>query len=100
ELANKSNGTFDVVQLFVKNVEELNQTAPTAIRAVKPGGIFWISYPKLSAKTDSDITRDVGWDVVKKEGLRPVSQVSIDEVWSALRFRPVEQVKPRRQKPH
>jgi hypothetical protein len=98
ELADKATGTFDVVQLFVKNVAELNRIAPAAIRAVKPDGIFWISYPKLSAKTDSDITRDAGWDVVKKAGLRPVSLVSIDDVWSALRFRPVAQVKARPQK--
>lgn len=98
ELADKATGTFDVVHLFAKNVAELNRTAPAAMRAVKPDGIFWISYPKLSAKPDSDITRDTGWDVVKKAGLRPVSLVSIDDFWSALRFRPVEQVKSRPQK--
>jgi hypothetical protein len=97
-LVDKASGAFDVVQLFVKNVAELNRMGPAAIRAVKPDGVLWISYPKLSAKTDSDITRDVGWDVVKKAGLRPVTQVSIDDTWSALRFRPVEQVKTRPRK--
>ena len=98
ELSEKATGTFDVVQLFVKNVAELNRRASTAMHAVRPDGVFWICYPKLSAKTGSDITRDVGWDVVKTAGWRPVSQVSIDDVWSALRFRPVEHVKARPKK--
>lgn len=37
--------------------------------------------------------RDKGWDTVKNLGLRPVSQIAIDETWSALRFRPVERVR-------
>lgn len=98
ELTDKLSGTFDVVQLFAKDVAELNKSAPAAMSAIKLDGILWISYPKLSAKTGSDITRDVGWDVVKKAGLRPVSQISIDDVWSALRFRPVNQVKARPKK--
>jgi hypothetical protein len=28
-------------------------------------------------------------------GLRPVTQVAIDDVWSALRFRPADKVKKR-----
>lgn len=40
----------------------------------------------------TDINRDVGWDVVKRAGFEPVSQVSIDDVWSALRFRPSDLV--------
>jgi len=29
-------------------------------------------------------------------GWRPVSQIAIDEIWSALRFRPTEDVKSRK----
>ncbi len=32
-------------------------------------------------------------EAVKNLGLRPVSQIAIDETWSALRFRPVERVR-------
>ncbi|GAB4459307.1 MAG: hypothetical protein OHK0037_04430 [Elainellaceae cyanobacterium] len=40
----------------------------------------------------TDLTRDIGWDVVTKAGLKGVAQVAIDETWSALRFRPVDEV--------
>ena len=92
ELANQPEDTFDFVHLFVKNVAELERLGPTAVRAVKHDGLLWISYPKRSSKVETDISRDVGWDVIQEAGLRPVTQVSIDAVWSALRFRPAERV--------
>ena len=92
ELAAEPAGTFDFVHLFVKNVAELERLGPSAVRAVKHDGLLWISYPKRSSKVETDISRDVGWDVIKEAGLRPVTQVSIDAVWSALRFRPAERV--------
>ncbi|MCL5960102.1 MAG: hypothetical protein M1358_12460 [Chloroflexi bacterium] len=96
EVADKPDGVFDFVQLFVKNVEELNRLAPAAIGAIKRDGVLWICYPKQSAKIKTDITRDVGWDTVREAGLRPVSLVSIDDVWSALRFRPTELVQQKK----
>ena len=85
-------GEYDFVHLFVKDVAELERLGPVALGAVRYDGVLWLSYPKRSSKVKTDITRDVGWDVVGEAGLRPVTQVSIDEVWSALRFRPVEKV--------
>ena len=39
---------------------------------------------------NTDITRNAGWDIITQAGLRPVSQVSINDTWEALRFRPVD----------
>lgn len=93
ELATTLNGTFDLVHVFVKDKAEVDQYAPMAIEAVKPGGLLWFSYPKKSSKIPTDISRDVGWDVVLNAGWRPVTLISIDEVWSAFRFRPLSEVK-------
>ena len=93
ELATTLNGTFDMVHVFVKNKTEIDQYAPTAIQAVKSGGLLWFSYPKKSAKIPTDISRDVGWDAVMNAGWRPVTLISIDDVWSAFRFRPQSEVK-------
>ena len=91
-LANQPGDTFDFVHLFVKNIAELERLGPTAVLAVKHDGLLWISYPKRSSKIETDISRDVGWEVITGAGLRAVTQVSIDAVWSALRFRPAERV--------
>jgi hypothetical protein len=93
ELTTTLNGTFDLVHVFVKNKAEIDQHTPTAIQAVKPGGLLWFSYPKKSAKIPTDISRDVGWDAVLNAGWRPVTLISIDDVWSAFRFRPLSEVK-------
>ena len=88
------DGALDFVQLFIKNRDEYERLGATAIRAVKPDGLLWICYPKKSSGVESDLDRDVVWKMLVPTGLRPVTQIAIDEVWSALRFRPVEKVKP------
>jgi hypothetical protein len=47
--------------------------------------ILWVAYPKGNK---SDINRDTLWPLLSAHGLRPIGQVAIDDVWSALRFRP------------
>ena len=49
--------------------------------------VFWVAYPKANR---TDINRDSLWPILTEYGLRPVGQVAIDGVWSALRFRPLQ----------
>lgn len=93
ELSEKPEGSFDVVQLFVQNIEELNRLGPAALRAIKHDGLLWFSYPKQTSKVKTDLTRDRGWDIVYEAGYEPVAMAAIDETWSAFRFRPRELVK-------
>lgn len=46
--------------------------------------VFWVAYPKGNR---ADINRDTLWPILGEYGMRPNSQVSVDDVWSALRFR-------------
>lgn len=87
-----SAGNFDVVLLFVINKAEVDKDTPGAIEMVKPGGRLWLSYPKQSSKVPTDINRDILWKIFPNDAWRPVTQISIDEVWSALRFRPKTEV--------
>jgi hypothetical protein len=92
-LVDGPSGTLDFVQLFVRDSTELAALAPTALAAIKPSGVLWITYPKQSSKVKTDLTRDRGWEPVTAGGLRPVTQIAIDATWSALRWRPIELVK-------
>ncbi len=94
-LHTEPGGQSDFVHLFVHNRAELERQWPVALAALRRDGVLWLSYPKRSSKTETDLTRDEGWAVVSQAGLRPVTQVAIDDVWSALRFRPIELVKAR-----
>jgi hypothetical protein len=92
ELTDSADAKFDFVHLFVRNSVDLERLGPVAIEAVKYDGLLWLSYPKRSAKVETDLTRDKGWDIVTGAGLRPVTQISVNDIWSALRWRPIELV--------
>ena len=78
----------DFVQVFAADRDSFERLVPAAIVAVRPDGILWISYPKLTSAAAGDLSRDVIWELSRPFGWHPVSQISIDETWSALRFRP------------
>ena len=44
----------------------------------------------------TDLSRQVVWDSLTGTGWEPVTQVAVDETWSALRIRPTEKVGTRR----
>ena len=49
--------------------------------------VLWVAYPKANR---TDINRDTLWPIMAGLGVRPITQISIDETWSALRFRPLK----------
>jgi hypothetical protein len=49
---------------------------------------IWVAYPKANR---ADINRDSVWPIAGEYGLRPIGQVAVDDVWSALRFRPMKE---------
>jgi len=50
--------------------------------------VFWVAYPKAN---QTDINRDTLWPILAEYGMRPIGQVAVDTVWSALRFRPLKE---------
>ncbi len=56
-------------------------------RLTRPANL-WVAYPKANR---ADINRDTLWPILAEYGLRPIAQVSLDEVWSALRFRALKE---------
>lgn len=83
---------YDYVQLFVHSIDELNTYAKAALEAVKEDGKLWCCYPRKSSGIKTDINRDKGWDVLRAAGYAGVAAVSIDDTWSALRFRPESRI--------
>jgi hypothetical protein len=79
--------TAEAVIVFAKNSSELSKQAGPALEAAKADRLSWIAYPK-AGQLDTDLNRDVLWKLLEAKGVRPVRQVALDDVWSALRFRP------------
>src|SRR5512135_1774516 len=66
EIAGKLSGKFDWIQLFVQSSAELEKRITKVVAALNPESILWISFPKGSSKIQTDLTRDKGWDSLKK----------------------------------
>ena len=85
---------YGFIILFVRNSGEVEDYAPGVIHNLIADGILWICYPKKSSKNyKSDIDRDHGWKTLNNSGLHGVRMISIDDDWSALRFRHVRYIK-------
>lgn len=83
---------YDYVQIFASNQAELEKLALSVKNIGKYDCVFWVSYPKGTGKIKSDIKRETVWKAFELIGLDAVTQVSINETWSALRARPIEKV--------
>ena len=88
EKSKKKSEQYDYLQVFVNNKTDLEKFFPAHFKLLKEDGLLWISYPKGSSGVKSDLNRDKLWELLKKYDIRPVSMISIDETWSAMRFRP------------
>jgi hypothetical protein len=75
----------DVALLFADDAASLRAVLDAHDDAALQGaGAFWVVYPKGGR---ADINRDSLWPILSEHGMRPISQVAVDEQWSALRFR-------------
>lgn len=86
--AAKGSGKGQVVLAFVKDSGGVGSAWPKARGALAEGGSLWLAYPKKTSGIATDLTRDHGWQPPRDDGWRSVAVVSIDEQWSAVRFRP------------
>jgi hypothetical protein len=60
------------------------------ISLVEPGGMLWLTYPKLTSKLKTDISRDSINLFAQQNGWTGIAMISIDDNWSALRLKPVD----------
>jgi hypothetical protein len=77
----------DAILVFVKTLADVDATCGPVVKAAKEDRLARIAYPK-AGQLDTDLNRDILWRHLLKQRIQGVRQVSIDDVWSALRFRP------------
>jgi hypothetical protein len=76
----------DAVLLFVRVREELETPGESFFRAAREDRLAWLAYPN-AGQLETDLNRDILREHTESQRVR-LRQVSIDDVWSALRFRP------------
>ena len=60
--------------------------------SVVPDSVLWFAYPKGTSKMKTDINRDTIRTTGEEFGITTVTAISINDTWSALRFRPIDRV--------
>jgi hypothetical protein len=78
----------EVAIVFAEDARGLSETMDREADELAQARLLWVAYPKANR---ADIDRDSLWPILAEYGLRPVSQVSVDDVWSAIRFRPLKE---------
>lgn len=93
--------TFDVVGVERARAEDADAVIGFAVRsdglpelsavvqAALDDRLAWIAYPKARGM-GTDLTRDALVSLLAPKGVDPVRQVAIDDVWSAMRWRPTD----------
>ena len=88
----EAGGSFDGIQLFVKNSGELAEVLKDVQSSLKPETVIWITFPKKNTAIPTDLEMMSSWAEAGKYGLRPVSSAAINQIWTALRFKPEDKV--------
>jgi len=79
----------DVILLFVPDRAGFDTQLPALLKKALPAAIIWLAYPKLTSSLAADLSLDVIHKLAPKHGLDTVSQIAIDDDWSALRLKRV-----------
>ena len=91
-VSSKPGAAYPFVQVFATRLSDITKFAKRLTKYAAPNALVWVSYPKQTSKLKGDLSRDVIREAMNDPGWRAVSIVAIDEIWSALRFRPAGRV--------
>ena len=82
----KAADDADAVLAFMEKRSDVAM-ATAFLGAALADRLAYVAYPK-GGRRGTDLNRDILWELLAAGGIRPVRQVSLDDVWPALRFRP------------
>jgi hypothetical protein len=85
---------YSFILIFVKNISQVEHATPVVLHNLTADGVLWFCYPKKTSKNHtSDLSRDHGWQTLNDSGFYGIRMVSVDDDWSALRFRNTKYIK-------
>lgn len=91
------NNEFDKAKstntlVFINDNKEYLNFLKKGLKNIEPDSVLWFAYPKGTSKIKTDINRDTIRMTGEEFGITTVTAISIDDTWSALRFRPIDKV--------
>lgn len=84
---------IDFALVFAISHKQLEDILREVVPALHANAKLWIAYPKVSSKIVSDLSRDCNWGCIEKYNLEGVRLITLDNIWTAMRFKKAELVK-------
>jgi len=82
----------DFALVFVVSQNQLCNLLKEVLPALHTESKLWVAYPKSSSKIASDLNRDCSWQVLSDYGYESIQEVTLDHVWTAMRFKRMEAI--------
>jgi hypothetical protein len=82
----------DFALIFAINQLQLNNILKEVFSSLHAECKLWIAYPKPTSKIVSDLNRDASWEILSDNEYEAVRQVTLDHVWTAMRFTKLDQI--------
>ncbi|HVW25879.1 MAG TPA: hypothetical protein VHC69_10940 [Polyangiaceae bacterium] len=89
DVATTTSGKADAVLAFAKTLADVDAKCAPVLAAAREDRIAWIAYPK-AGQLKTDLNRDILWRHLSEHGIHGIRQIALDDVWSAMRFRPAK----------
>jgi hypothetical protein len=81
-----------VAVVFTSDLPAFTAATPLLRRWARSARAVWVAYPKLTSAKAGSLSRDTIRTTLDATDITTVTQVAIDETWSAIRLRTVEDV--------
>jgi len=82
----------DFALVFVISQAQLCNLLKEVLPALHSESKLWVAYPKTASKIASDLNRDCSWQVLSDHGYEAIKEVTLDHVWTAMRFQKMEAI--------
>ena len=81
-----------ITLVFINDNKEYLDFLNKQLKNIEADSVLWFAYPKTTSKIKTDINRDTIRVTGEEFNITTVTAISIDDTWSALRFRPIDKV--------
>lgn len=78
--------TTDLAHVFSARRAELDKFLQKCRSTLSPDAVVWVSWPKKSAKVETDITEDTIRELALPLGFVDVKVCAVTDVWSGLKL--------------
>ncbi|HLC02526.1 MAG TPA: DUF3052 family protein [Anaerolineales bacterium] len=85
-LRRSGNGPFDMIHVFSKQAQALEPELRRLEVIMPDDGMIWVSWPKKSSGSATDLDENAVREVALRIGLVDVKVCAVDETWSGLKL--------------